>query len=161
MTLQLRWFPAVSRPFAWATCVGIALSLFFMTIEVTARPLPQHKQAEESKFPTVELAAFHDVLHPLVHEALPQKDAGRIRRGAAELAKAKKRVVKAPLPKMNEDHKKNVTELVGFLDASVDDLVKAAKQTGNDEDVLKALDAVHLEFEDLVEAINAAKEAKK
>lgn len=161
MTLQLRWLRACSRSFAWATCVGVALSLFFVTIETTAQPFPQHKQAGESKFPTMELAAFHDVLHPLVHEALPQKDVTRIRRGAAELAKAKKKVVKAQLPKMSEDHKKNVTELVGFLDASVDDLVKAARQTGNDEDVLKALDAVHLEFEDLVEAINAAKEAKK
>lgn len=49
---------------------------------------------------------FHDVLHPLEHEALPKKDFRRIRNKSAELVKHGKAIVKVGVPAGVKDEQK-------------------------------------------------------
>ena len=50
-------------------------------------------------FGVKEYDAFHDVLHPLEHEALPKGDFARIRSQAKELTKRGDAIVKLGVPK--------------------------------------------------------------
>jgi len=101
-------------------------------------------------FSVKEYDKFHDVLHPLEHEALPHKDFRRIRSNAAELVKRGKAIVKIGVPgittKTNvEDFRK---ELRKFHDA-LNKFSKDAK-AGSDSVLEMSFGAVHDSFEMLV-----------
>lgn len=51
---------------------------------------------------------FHDLLHPLEHEALPKKDFARIRANAKELVKRGQAIVKVGVPPGTAEN--NITE---------------------------------------------------
>jgi hypothetical protein len=96
-----------------------------------------------------EYDAFHDVLHPLEHEALPKGDFARIRSQAKELITRGDAVVKLGVPdgikaEKTEEFKKN---LDGFAKA----LVKfgADAESGTDADLKTSYSAVHDLFEEL------------
>ncbi len=104
------------------------------------------------RFPTQEFQAFHQALQPLLK--LDRKDAARIRRGIPELDRLRKQVLKAKWPPVPKDRETDIRELRSFFDAAMDELVRIAKQP-DDEELRRALDAVNIEFVDLVEALNA------
>lgn len=107
-------------------------------------------RAEEPGFPTPELKAFHDVMHPLVHEALPAKDAARIRAAARDLDAGRSAILRGGTGSATGKAKLEVVKRLEAFNSSVTKLVQASKGTGNDADVLASLDAVHTAFEELV-----------
>jgi hypothetical protein len=93
---------------------------------------------------------FHELLHPLEHDALPQKDFKRIRENAGELIKRGKAIVKLGVPKGTVE--KNFAEVRNELrkfDGALKQLNTAAKK-GSDAQVESSFSAVHDSFEMLM-----------
>ena len=104
---------------------------------------PQH-------FSVGEYDHFHDVLHPLEHEALPSKDFARIRVNAAELVKRGKSIVRVGVPKgtaekYTEDFRKELKKFKSALDR-----FKKHSQSGTDAQLETSFSEVHDSFEMLV-----------
>ena len=55
--------------------------------------------ATEEHFSVREYNVFHDLLHPLEHEAVPAKDFQRIRTNAADLVRRGDAIVRVGMPK--------------------------------------------------------------
>jgi hypothetical protein len=96
-----------------------------------------------------EYDAFHDVLHPLEHEALPKGDFAKIRSQAKELIARGDAIVKLGVPgeikaERAEEFKKH---LDGFAKALVEFGTHA--ESGTDADLKTSYSAVHDLFEEL------------
>ena len=93
---------------------------------------------------------FHDVLHPLEHEALPNKDYRRIRSQSAELLKRGKRIVKAGVPEALAGDKRTefVSEMKAF-DVALNKLKTTARR-GKNSQLASSYSAVHDSFEKLM-----------
>ncbi len=124
-------------------CVVVALAA------MTA-PAKAGVPAQDHSFPTPEMKAFHDVMHPLVHEALPAKDAARIRAAAGDLDAGRSAILRGGTGSATGKAKLEVVKRLEAFNSSVTKLVQASKGTGTDADVLTSLDAVHTAFEALV-----------
>lgn len=98
-------------------------------------------------FPVKEYEAFHDVLHPLEHEALPQKDYARIRKHATELVRRGQAIVKLGVPKTSKVPDEMKKELRKFRKALKK--FSSAARTGNDDQLRITYTAVHDSFEQL------------
>jgi hypothetical protein len=98
-------------------------------------------------FSVKEYDAFHEVLHPLEHEALPAKDFQRIRANAAELLKRGAAIVRLGVPQgtapQNAENFRR--ELKKFEDAL--GKFRQHSQTGTDEQLEVSFSAVHDSFE--------------
>ena len=111
-------------------------------------------------FGVKEYDAFHDVLHPLEHEALPKGDFARIRSQAKELTKRGDAIVKLGVPKgiatdKTEQFKKQLDE---FAKALVKFSTDA--ESGTDADLKTSYSAVHDLFEDLAHMLISHKKAQ-
>ena len=100
-------------------------------------------------FGVKEYDAFHDVLHPLEHEALPKGDFATIRSHAEELSKRGDAIVKLGVPagiktEQTEEFKKHLDE---FAKALVK--FSADAESGTDADLKTSYSAVHDTFEEL------------
>ena len=104
-------------------------------------------------FGVKEYDAFHDVLHPLEHEALPKGDFARIRSQAKELTKRGDAIVKLGVPKGIKEEK--VEEFKKGLDAFAKALAKfsADAKSGADSDLKISYSAVHDLFEELAHSL--------
>jgi hypothetical protein len=104
----------------------------------------------EDHFSVKEYNEFHDVLHPLEHEALPNKDFQRIRTNAAELVKRGKAIVHVGLPNGTaaQHHEEFRKELKKF-ESALEGFSKQA-QDGTDAQLETSFSAVHDSFEMLV-----------
>lgn len=93
---------------------------------------------------------FHDVLHPLEHEALPKKDYRRIRSQTAELVKRGKAIVKSGTPEALAGDKRTefVAEMKTF-DAALNKLKTVARR-GSNTKLATSYSAVHDSFEKLL-----------
>ncbi len=134
-------------------CLGLLLILFLGSA-VSA----QTARSKPTAFPTRELAEFHKALSPLVKQALPNKDFGRIRRSTPTLSRLRTKILQSPLPPVRSEEEPGIHELLSFLDEATSDLVRVVNEKGSNDDVKEALLAIQLEFEDVVDAINSAKE---
>ena len=96
-----------------------------------------------------EYDAFHDVLHPLEHEALPKGDFARIRSQAKELTKRGDAIVKLGVP--NGIKAEKVEQFKKNLDDFAKALVKfsADAESATDADLKTSYSAVHDLFEEL------------
>lgn len=96
-----------------------------------------------------EYDSFHDVLHPLEHEALPKGDYAKIRSQAKELIKRGDAIVKLGVPGAIKAEK--TEEFKKQLDEFAKSLVKfgADAESGTDADLKTSYSAVHDLFEDL------------
>ncbi len=103
-----------------------------------------------AQFSVKEYSEFHEVLHPLEHEALPNKDFQRIRSNAAELVKRGKAIVKVGLPGGTpaKHHEEFRQELKKF-DSALASFSQHA-QDGTDAQLETSFSAVHDSFEILV-----------
>jgi hypothetical protein len=103
--------------------------------------------AAQEHFSVKEYNSFHELLHPLEHEALPAKDFQRIRSNAGELVRRGKMIVRLGVPKGTAE--KNVedfrAELKKFKTA-LERLGKNAKH-GTDAQLEVSFGAVHDSFE--------------
>jgi hypothetical protein len=104
-------------------------------------------------FSVKEYEKFHDVLQPLQHEALPNKDFGRIRSKAVEFVKLGKAIVKVGVPAGTSKTKAAEfrKELKKF-DSALNRFSRVAK-AGSDSDLESSFSAVHDSFETLAEML--------
>jgi hypothetical protein len=116
----------------------LSISLVFATVSATAA---QHG------FRVKEYEQFHDVLHPLEHEALPKKDFKRIRAKSALLVNRGRAIVRVGVPQgISEDKKEEFTkELKKFGQALTE--FRAAARTGTNTQLQTSYSAVHDSFE--------------
>ena len=95
-----------------------------------------------------ELDAFHELLHPLVHEAYPNKDYSTIRKAIPDLVTAAKKLKNASLPtELNKkEFKKNSSKLLKELTA-----LNKKKDKLTDEEFGKKFMEMHDTFESIME----------
>jgi soluble cytochrome b562 len=99
------------------------------------------------EFSVKEYGEFHEVLHPLQHEALPAKDFKRIRANAADLVKRGQAIVKVGVPQGTSDNqveefRRELKTFTGALDK-----FSSHSQSGTDEQLEASFSAVHDSFE--------------
>ena len=80
---------------------ALLLSTFFLFSAMRAGAAPQHG------FSVKQYEQFHDVLHPLEHEALPKRDYRRIRAKSALLVKRGQAIIKLGVPARTGDDQKD------------------------------------------------------
>ena len=101
----------------------------------------------EDHFSVREYNVFHDLLHPLEHEALPAKDFQRIRTNAAELARHGDAIVRAGIPKGTaEKYREDFRKELKKFKSALGKLRKDAKR-GTDAQLEASFSAVHDSFE--------------
>jgi hypothetical protein len=104
-------------------------------------------------FSAKEYEKFHDVLQPLQHEALPNKEFGRIRSKAVEFVKLGKAIVRVGVPAGTPkaraaEFRKELKKFNGALNKFSRDA-----KAGADSDVEASFSAVHDSFETLAEML--------
>ena len=126
-----------------ALCVLTAflLSTASLSAPNAAITAPQHG------FSVNEYEKFHDVLHPLEHDALPKKDYRRIRSQADLLVRRGYAIVKLGVPRGTSEDKKEefAKELDSFRQALAK--FKADARTGTNYQLKASYSAVHDKFE--------------
>ena len=142
----------------WKTrCLSLiaacALLGAFPRAGAAAEPAPaQHEVRAE----VPELAAFHEPIVKLWHDAWPNKDYAQMRALLPEIQGAAQRVIEAKLPGILREKQAAWDEGVKRLGEIVAEYGAAA---GNEADTLKLLDAgekLHMQFERLVRVIRPA-----
>lgn len=103
--------------------------------------------AAQHGFSVKEYESFHDLLHPLEHEALPKKDFKRIRAKAGLLVKRGNAILKLGVPSGTSEDKKEefAKELNSFRKALAK--FKADARTGTNSKLEVSYSAVHDTFE--------------
>jgi len=127
-------------------CTAVVVPAVFVS-ERSSVAAPQHgfsvKQYEE----------FHDVLHPLQHEALPANDLRQIRSKSALLVKRGRAIVKIGAPaSVSEANKEEFAKSLTFFSAALTKFEKAARK-GTNERLKTSYIAVHDSFESLADLI--------
>ena len=103
--------------------------------------------AAEEYFSVKEYNVFHDLLHPLEHDALPAKDFQRIRSNSAELVRRGKAIVRVGVPaKTAERYREDFAKELKKFKTSLEQLSKHAKR-GADAQLEASFSAVHDSFE--------------
>ena len=104
----------------------------------------------EDHFSVKEYNVFHDLLHPLEHEAMPAKDFQRIRTNAAELTRRGDAIVRVGMPKATaERYREDFRKELKKFKSALGKLRKDAKR-GTDAQLETSFSAVHDSFEMLV-----------
>lgn len=103
--------------------------------------------ARASEFGVKEYDDFHDVLHPLQHDALPKNDFATIRARASELAKLGEAITKLGVPERTktENREEFEKELRNFKDALAK--FRKASKSGTDAELKMTFSEVHDSFE--------------
>jgi hypothetical protein len=106
--------------------------------------------AAQHTFSVKEYDHFHDVLHPLEHEALPAKDYRRIRANAKQLVTRGRAIVKVGVPAGTSEDQKEAfaSELKEFSQAL--NKFRADARRSNNARLRTSYSAVHDSFEMLV-----------
>ena len=105
---------------------------------------------KEHSFGVAQFDRFHDLLHPLQHEALPGRDFKTIRAKAAALYAAGRAAANAPVPRGVADRQAYRQQSAKFLKA-LGSFRRATRPgaSASDEAVSAAFSRVHDEFEAL------------
>ena len=127
----------------YRSSLALATLAFFVALVVPFVAAAQHG------FSVKQYGEFHDVLHPLEHEALPNKDFRRIRIKSGELVKHGRRIVKLGVPAGTVDDQKAdfKKELVKFNSAMT--RFRADARKGSDAQLKTSYSALHDSFETL------------
>ena len=122
-------------------CVLTVVTFFLMLTTIATA---------EEHFSVKEYNTFHDLLHPLEHEALPAKDFQRIRSNAADLVRRGEAIVRVGVPKGTaETYREDFRKELKKFKSALSKLRKDAKR-GNDAQLETSFSAVHDSFEMLV-----------
>ncbi len=123
----------------------VIVPLFLFSIACLSATLT-HSSAQHG-FRVQEYEEFHDVLHPLEHEALPHKDYKRIRAQANLLIKRGRAIVRVGLPQGTAEEKQEEfkIELKKFDEALTK--FRTASRTGTNKQLTTSYSAVHDAFE--------------
>jgi hypothetical protein len=95
---------------------------------------------------------FHELLHPLQHEALPQGDFQRIRSTADELVTRGKAIVKLEVPRAPKSQRQKFMDARRKFDRALA-AFKANARNGSDSRLKKSFTAVHDSFEQLADLV--------
>ena len=117
-----------------------------------SKPAAQPAQPVETKAAVPALDAMHETIMPMWHDAWPNKDYKALAAMLPEIEKHLATISKAELPGILRD--KNSQWAAGVADlkkAGAD--YKAAVASGKNEDLLKAAEALHMQYEKLVRVI--------
>ncbi|MFN2511445.1 MAG: hypothetical protein ABR568_08370 [Pyrinomonadaceae bacterium] len=119
----------------------------FLLSTVSLAALGETNAAPQHGFSYKEYEKFHDVLHPLEHDALPKKNYRRIRSQANLLVKRGNAIVKLGVPSGTSEDKKE--EFAKELDSFRQALAKfrADARRGTNEQLKASYSAVHDSFE--------------
>lgn len=119
----------------------------FLLSAVDLNALAATNTAAQHAFSYKEYEKFHEVLHPLEHDALPKKDFRRIRSQANLLVKRGNAIVKLGVPRgMSDDKKEEFSkELHSFRQAL--NRFKSDAKSGADSQLITSYSAVHDKFE--------------
>jgi hypothetical protein len=104
-------------------------------------------------FQIKEYELFHDVLHPLQHEALPQEDFQRIRSMANELVTRGKAIVKLGLPQAPNANRREFAKSLREFDRALARF-KIDARAKNNSKLKKSYIAVHDSFEKLADLVS-------
>ena len=133
------------------TMIVLLFSLYIFSASIALAQQGHNAAAMHEKekhgFGVKEYDAFHDVLHPLQHEALPQKDFKTIRAKASELNTVGKAIVKRGIPKGVKQGAVFKKELKAF-EKALSKYMQDAK-SGDDAQLETSYRAVHDTFEEL------------
>ena len=130
--------------FAFAT---ICCAAYLSNGRVTTAANPQEGHGNKHGLSVRQYEEFHDVLHPLQHDALPKKDFGRIRAQSSLLVKRGKALVKLGVPQgTSDEHKEDFAKgLTKFSEALAK--FKSDARKGTNEQLEASYSAVHDSFE--------------
>ena len=98
---------------------------------------------------------FHEVLHPLQHEALPQKNFAEIRRRSNDLLKRGKVIVSLGVRQAPKRNREEFAKVLSRFERALATL-KADAKKGSDADLEKSFTAVHDLYEELDALVAAA-----
>lgn len=124
-----------------------ALFIFTVAALFSISLLPVYGAALDHGFSVKEYENFHDVLHPLEHEALPNNDFKTIRARAGELVKLGEAIINLGVPRGVKE--KHVDEFKDGLKKFDEALVKfkSDAEGGTDDELRESYSAVHDSFE--------------
>src|SRR5688572_11922818 len=127
--------------------ISVLLVLTSFLLSTASLAAPGETNVPQHGFSFKEYGKFHDVLHPLEHDALPKKDFRRIRSQANLLVKRGNAIVKLGVPRgMSDDKKEEFSkELHSFRQAL--NRFKSDAKSGADSQLITSYSAVHDKFE--------------
>ena len=128
----------------------LTLSLICALFAASAIVAQEHSENQGGhNFPAPQFDRFHDILHPLQHEALPNNDFRTIRARAGDLYNAGRAILRLPMPRGAT----NATELRRKRDEFSRALVAyrrdARRRRANDAQLRISYERVHDTFEEL------------
>jgi hypothetical protein len=132
------------------------LRLAAICIITLLAPYAATNAAVQHGFRFKEYDAFHDILHPLQHEALPQADFQRIRSMANELVTRGQAILKLGVPEAPQAHRREFAKALREFDRALTKFKTDARAKNNTK-LKKSYLAVHDLFErlaDLVPRVN-------
>ncbi len=131
------------------------ISLVF-TMVIASGMLAEAREQKEKKsepdFPLKEMAVFHHILHPLVHDALPKGDFAAIRARLDTLLAEANAIHKAKLPKKFAGRKQEFDNGSKELVSQLTDMV-AMKDIVDEATMEKLFNDMHESFESLAELL--------
>jgi len=108
---------------------------------------PQEGHGNKHGMSVKQYEDFHSVLHPLEHEALPNKDFRRIRAQSSLLYKRGKALVRLGVPKgTNAEHKEDFAKGLKNFNSALAKF-RADARRGTNEQLKTSYSAVHDSFE--------------
>ncbi|MEP6922018.1 MAG: hypothetical protein ABI967_12910 [bacterium] len=118
-----------------------------MTLLFSVVVLSSSAAAGQHGFSAKQYEEFHEVLHPLEHEALPNNDFRRIRANSAELVKHGREIVKLGVPAgTTEDQKGEFAKELEKFNRALNKF-RAHARKGSDTELKTSFSAVHDSFE--------------
>jgi hypothetical protein len=108
---------------------------------------PAHAAARDHGFSVKEYEHFHEVLHPLEHEALPNNDFKTIRAKAGELVTRGEAIIKLGVPSgVERKYLDEFKEWLKKFDGALSEFRTDAEK-GTDAELKESYSAVHDSFE--------------
>jgi hypothetical protein len=129
--------------------LAVVFSTAFPALVCAAATFAQHGHEPSQKhgLSVRQYESFHDVLHPLEHEALPNNDFPRIRAQSALLVKRGNAIVTLGVPRgVTAANKEEFATGLGKFKAALAKFRSEARK-GTDEELRTSYSAVHDSFE--------------
>jgi hypothetical protein len=111
-----------------------------------------YSQTQDTVWRVPELDEFHEVMHPIWHDAYPAKDYDALKKYVDEVNVKAKAVYSATLPGIQREKQLKWNEGVIQFQAAVEDYNKNSAANNNDA-LLKAAENLHSKYEALVRII--------
>ncbi len=133
--------------------VRSAITLTALWLSIALFSVPAFNAAPQHGFGVKEYDRFHDVLHPLQHEALPKNDFRRIRAKSSLLVNRGWAIVRLGIPAgTSEDKREEFAEGLKKFGRALTRFKSRAKKGSNDQ-LKESYSAVHDSFEVLAEML--------